>query len=270
MSKKELIEKSIFIITEYYKGNMDPLFNALAQNVLWIGPRSGQMIKGKDVMIQTWNAAEKTSWFTMSGISAESISTGRNNLEVLLEYYVYTHFPDGITDQHHQRIHFSWGDTVHPDQAGIFMIHISNIADGEKFDGKVYASSPEESAIDSMKMHVPDQSEKIIPISGLNDLTYFLRPSSILWIESTDNARHSIIHTPEGTCLSTESTRVLEKKCEGYLLRCHASYLVNPLYVYSLTRFTVTMDDGTALPVPEKKYTAFKKALKDWNYVQPK
>lgn len=264
MSKKELIERSIVFITEYYKGNMKAFFDPLADNVLWIGPRSGQILRGKDTIIQIWSASENNLRFTMSSISAETATTGRNNLEVLLEYYVSTLFPDGTIDKHHQRLHLSWGNASHPDQAEIYMIHISNIADGPEFNGKIYASTPEESKIDSLRNDNQEETKETISVKGINNLTYFLRPSSILWIESTDNAKHSIIHTMEKDCLSIEPTRSLEKKFEGYLLRCHASYLINPLYVSDLRRFTITLDDGTSLPVPEKKYTTFRKALNDW------
>lgn len=266
MNRKDLIEKSILIITEYYKGNTKPYFDALCDNVLWFGPRAGQMLKGKDTMIQIWDKAETDTWFTMSNISAESVSTGRNNLEVMLEYYVYTHFHDGTVLQHHQRLHLSWGDTNGSGSPKIHMIHISNIAAETESGVKVYATTPDESRTDAIRAHIPDIPEKIISVNGMNDITYFFHPSSILWIESTDNAKHSIIHTPEQNCLSTEPVRTLEKKLNGYLLRCHTSYLVNPLFVFSIQRFSVTLNDGTVLPIPEKKYTSFKETLRKWNY----
>lgn len=270
MNRKELIEKSIQIITEYYKGNVDLFLNSVSDNVLWFGPRAGQMLKGKDTMTEIWSHAENNAWFTMSGLSAETTSTGRNNLEVMLEYYVYTHFPEGNVYQHHQRLHLSWGNTDRSNDPQVCMIHISNISDGDAFDGKVYATEPSESRADAIHSHIPDVPEKIITINGMNDLTYFLQPSSILWIESTDHAKHSIIHTVEENLLSPEPVRSLEKKCNEFLLRCHSSYLVNPLYIFSLKRFSVTLNDGTVLPVPEKKYTSFRDALKKWNYEQNK
>ena len=45
---------------------------------------------------------------------------------------------------------------------------------------------------------------------------------------------------------------------EGQFLRCHQSYLVNPLYIRNIRRFKVTMTDGAELPIQEKKYTAFR------------
>ena len=39
---------------------------------------------------------------------------------------------------------------------------------------------------------------------------------------------------------------------------------MNPYHVRSLKRFSLTLTNGTVLPVPEKKYTAFKKMLNRW------
>ena len=44
-------------------------------------------------------------------------------------------------------------------------------------------------------------------------------------------------------------------------LRCHSSHFVNPNHVKSLRRFAVTMPGDQELPIPEKHYTAFKRAL---------
>ena len=49
-----------------------------------------------------------------------------------------------------------------------------------------------------------------------------------------------------------------EKQYGDLLLRCHQSYLVNPGYIRNIRRFKLTLSDGTQLPIPEKKYTAFR------------
>ena len=53
----------------------------------------------------------------------------------------------------------------------------------------------------------------------------------------------------------------LEKRYAHLFLRCHQSYLVNPHFLRNIRRFQVTLTDGTTLPIPEKKYTAFKSAV---------
>ncbi len=44
-------------------------------------------------------------------------------------------------------------------------------------------------------------------------------------------------------------------------LQCHSSHFVNPIHVRGIRRFAVILPGGTELPIPEKGYTAFKRAL---------
>lgn len=49
------LDKSIYIITEYYKNNLNPYFECLADNVLWLGPAEKQEIRGKENIINAFS-----------------------------------------------------------------------------------------------------------------------------------------------------------------------------------------------------------------------
>ncbi|MGI6057209.1 MAG: LytTR family transcriptional regulator DNA-binding domain-containing protein [Bilifractor sp.] len=283
MKRQELIQQSIYIVTEYYKNNLEPFFACLAEDVLWIGPRKEQILRGRETMIRTWSSAEQQPTFSMGNITEYSVSTGTNNLEVMLEYDVHTYFRNGEVDRHHQRLHMSWGCRREENSEGIrepvprvYMIHISNIIGdelppGESVPGKdgsafprVYAGSASESHIDAACTGYSGLSFRSVIGKGDGIVTYFFNSATILWIESADDGRHSLIHALDGTYKSIEPLRYYEAGFSDALLRAHASYLVNPLYVRSLKRFEITMTDGAVLPVPEKKYTAFRNRLLNW------
>jgi len=283
MKRQELIQRSIYIITEYYKNNLEPFFECLAEDVLWFGPRKEQVLRGRETMIRAWASAEQRPTFSMGNITECNVSTGTNNLEVMLEYDVHTFFPNGEVDRHHQRLHMSWGCRREENAEGVrepvprvYMIHISNII-GDEIPAKesisrkggstlpkVYADSASESHIDAAGTGYSGLSFRSVIGKGENIVTYFFNSATILWIESTDNGRHSLIHALDGTYKSMEPLRYYETGFSNALLRAHASYLVNPLYVRSLKRFEITMTDGAVLPVPEKKYTAFRDRLLSW------
>ena len=42
MTANDLIYKSIHIITEYYNNNLQPYFDSISEDVLWIGPAERQ------------------------------------------------------------------------------------------------------------------------------------------------------------------------------------------------------------------------------------
>ena len=59
----------------------------------------------------------------------------------------------------------------------------------------------------------------------------------------------------------SQSIRDIVAAWPELFLRCHSSHFVNPFYVRGIRRFAVMMPGGTELPIPEKTYTAFKRAL---------
>ncbi len=82
-----------------------------------------------------------------------------------------------------------------------------------------------------------------------------------LFPESTTYARHTIPHTTDGDFQASAPTSALEKAHPDLFMRCHECYLVNPEYIVNIKRFSVTLSSGKVLPIPEKKYTAFKNAV---------
>ena len=48
---------------------------------------------------------------------------------------------------------------------------------------------------------------------------------------------------------------------QGFLVRVHSGYIINPRDVVSVWRFRVSLSDGSVIPIPEKKYTAVKALL---------
>lgn len=289
MKRQELIQRSISIITEYYKNNLEPFFDCLSDDVLWFGPRKDQILRGRETIIRTWRSVDQHPTFSMGNITEHSVSIGTNVLEVMLEYDVYTYFENGEVDRHHQRLHISWGCRREQTDSGsreliprVYMIHISNIIEEEPAAPesgnaqnrsalpKVYAGSSSESHIDAAGTGYSGLSFRSVMGKGDNIITYFFNSATVLWIESTDNGRHSLIHALDGTYKSIEPLRYYESGFSGSLLRAHVSYLVNPLYVRSLKRFEITMTDGTILPVPEKKYTAFRDRLLNWKPEVPR
>lgn len=81
---------------------------------------------------------------------------------------------------------------------------------------------------------------------------------TILYISAAHGSKHSEVHTTDGTIEVAASVSALAKQYGRLFLRCHHSHLVNPDYIQNIRRFKVTLSDGTELPIPEKKYTAFR------------
>lgn len=268
MDIHELTEKSIYIITEYYKNNLQPYFDSIDDDILWIGPAEGQFMRTKKVIIDAWQKEEHNLIFSMNNISSTTITSGRQYCEVLLHYIVFTHYPDGSILHHDQRLHYTWCERKVTLEDGstqkipkILMIHISNAFPYDDRD-KIYPVHFADMTIQDMNCAVEG---KRIFVRGIDQFMYYLLASTIQWIESEDKGVHSRIHMiDQKSIVIMDTVSKLSAAYSEFFIRIHASYLINPLYIRNLRRFEVELADGTVLPVPEKKYTRIKKEINNW------
>lgn len=132
MLNQELIDKSIYIITEYYNNNLQPYFEHLSEDTLWIGPADGQEMQGRKTIVSAFSSEQHELTFTMGPIRSVCVPLNEAAYEIILQYEIYTHFPDGHTDLHNQRLQYSWCKTQVPTANGldscweIAAVHLSN------------------------------------------------------------------------------------------------------------------------------------------------
>ncbi len=107
MKTDDLIFRSIFIITEYYKNNLEPFFENISDDILWIGPAQRQQMQGRENLMQVWAAEKHALTFTMGDIKALCVSPHDRVKEILLHYDIYTHYPSGNTTMSDQRLHYT-------------------------------------------------------------------------------------------------------------------------------------------------------------------
>ncbi len=73
------LDKSIYIITEYYKNNLNPYFECLADNVLWLGPAEKQEIRGKENIINAFSNDKHELTFTIGSIKSTLIEINKKS-----------------------------------------------------------------------------------------------------------------------------------------------------------------------------------------------
>ena len=263
MKTDALLYRSIFIITEYYKNNLQPIFESLGEDVLWIGPAERQQIQGRDNLVEAFQAEKHDLTFTMGDITALYISPHRSVKEILLHYDIYTHYPSGNTDMHDQRLHYTWREnrvktaTGNEYRAEIAMIHISNAWKYDRRD-TIY---PVHYETVSMPVRFLTKPERYVTVKASDRNIHRIAEKNILYIETVKRSARLLLHTVTGTITINGTLPDFEKKYPDFLLRIHSSFLVNYAHVREICRFAVIMSDGTRLSVPEKKYTQIKKLL---------
>lgn len=261
MKPDEMINKTIFIIAEYYKNNLQPFFECLSDDVLWIGPAERQQIQGKDRLLQTFAAEKHALTFTMGDIKALCISPHSRVKEVVLHYDIYTHYPSGNTDIHDQRVHFTWREKLMRSAAGrecrqeVVLVHVSNAWRYDRHD-TIYPIHYEK-----VSPRALSRPERYVMVSGVDNNVHRITAERILYIETVKRTARLLVHTEGGTVTVRGTLPDLERNYPDIFLRIHASYLLNPAHVREIHRFSVILSDGTELPVPEKKYTQIKRLL---------
>ncbi len=261
MNQDDIAELSADLIMRYYENEPMPFLQYMDENALWYGPAEGQFIKGRDAMIHAWSEEDHMLTFTVGNMTIETISSHPSFCNVMLSYPVVTHYPDGHDIAVDQRMLLSWGEKQITDEQGnkskrprILVCHISNPHERHD-DDWIYPKRFDQ--IYSGRIVMKPKGERI-HLQGIDRLDYFFLSDTICWIEASSGGKRSIVHSFRGAIEVRASVSKLAGCYPHLFLRCHQSFLVNPHYIRNISRFQVTMTNGTVLPIPEKKYTAFR------------
>lgn len=256
MTTQALMQLSADIITRYYNNEIEPFLSACHPDVLWIGPANTQIIRTRETLIEAFAEEHHNLRFEMHDLVTVPLTTPSSKvLEVLLFFDVDTIWPDNSMQRVKQRIQLSW--VVEGGQPFIRVCHVSNALEYDDRD-VIYPVHYEEDRVRVAVLSGEARAPRIV-LKGANKAMLYLRPAYIDYLETS--GMHTYIHTQNDTRESTERLTAIDKRYPGLFLRCHESYLVNPDHVAEITRFHLTLINGTTLPIPEKKYTAVKKRL---------
>lgn len=253
MTVEEITTLSTDILTQYYNNEIQPFLDHCHEDVFWIGPAQKQMIRTKKTLVESFGKEENQLHFKIYDLTAIPFYISANCTEVLLTFVVDTFWPNGDSNRVFQRIALTW--EIRKATARIRVCHISNPIDYDERDS-IYPIHYLESY---PHMTLYRESSEKLSFKGKNHSILCTGPEQILYLESV--ASHTLIHMTSQVFECTDRLSALHKKLGDRFVRCHASYLVNPLYVQSVERFALTMTDGRRLPIPEKKYTAVKEML---------
>lgn len=258
MTTQALLRLSADIITRYYNNEIEPFLAACHPDVLWIGPANTQIIRTRETLVETFAEEHHNLRFEMHDLVTVPLMTPSSKvLEVLLFYDVDTIWPDNSMQRVKQRVQLSW--VVEGGQPFIRVCHVSNALDYDDRD-VIYPVHYGEDRVRVAVLSGEDRAPRIV-LKGANKAMLYLRPAYIDYLETS--GMHTYIHTQNDIRESTERLTAIDKRYPGLFLRCHESYLVNPDRVTEITRFHLTLINGTTLPIPEKKYTTVKKRLSE-------
>ncbi len=264
MKQSDIADLSADLVMRYYNNEPLPFLEHMDDDALWYGPAQGQFIRGREEMIRIWKAEDHSLTFTVGDMRVEHISSNPTFCNVMLAYSVVIHYPGGHDISVFQRVLLSWGERKVTGEDGsvrriprILVCHISN--PHEKHDDDViYPKNLTQ--VYAGRGIMPQKGERI-HLHGTDHSEYFFLSDNVFWAEASGKGKHSLLHTTEGSVEVLLTIRELAERYPHLFLRCHQSFLVNPHYIRNIRRFEVTLSDGTALPIPAKKYSAFRQQV---------
>lgn len=265
MRTDELIDRSIHIITEYYRNNLEPFFEAISDDVLWIGPSERQYIRGRSTLMETFARERHALTFTMGDIKVMCVAPQDHVREVVLHYDVLTHYPSGTVIPRDQRLHFTWRERRLRDgdarrwEPELVLIHISNAWRYDPAD-TIYPVHYEAIARTVVS---PAEPDRFLTLRAIDGIVHRVAASRIVYVETVKRSARLVVHTGDDAFAVGGTLSAFERDHPGDFVRIHASYLVNPAAVRKIRRFSVTLSDGAVLPIPEKRYTEVKRLLLD-------
>lgn len=254
---KNFSEYVSFLIYEFYKNNITPFLDALDENAVWVGANDGQLIHSAETIKRNFMAEVNSLQYSVGPIYTEIIPHGNSQCDTL-SFFTRTSFhPNGKSATLNLVFHLSWVKDK------TWKMSVISILNRPKKDGRdsVYPVHIHDIA-EMFPQPKIDPSKRLLLKEKGKDNTILIPPERIQWAES--DGHYCIIHFKEYPLTVATDIRSLAGMTKGYLLQCHSSYLVNPFYVSAVRRFSLTLKNGTELPVPEKKYTSFKKQLADF------
>ncbi|MCI7813301.1 MAG: LytTR family DNA-binding domain-containing protein [Lachnospiraceae bacterium] len=127
-----------------------------------------------------------------------------------------------------------------------------------------FQSDLSEALEEYLRQNQEEKEDTVITIEVQNEI-YRFSVSDILYIQAKDN--YLDIITAKKNTLIRYKISDMEKLLEPYqFLRIHKSYLVNYRYIFSLQGKTVTLEDGTQLPISRYRLSEVQEKFKECIY----
>lgn len=266
MNTQKLLQTSIEIMIRYYNNDIEMALSKFHSDILWVGPMQGQIIRSKKLLVDTFRKDINTMTFNLFDMNGQIVYSTSKQCDILLTYMVDSFYPDKSVIRCNQHIFFSWvpEKTEQPDgsiilEPKIRTCLISNTMPHDERDC-IYPNHFTSTSL--TKYYILSTAGKHFATKGRHSEKLYFDENEIIYVES--NRPGCIIHTTISSFECAESVSEIYKKGGDSLIRIHSSYLINPMYIRSIHRFAVTLQNGCVLPVPEKKYTAIKAQITEY------
>ncbi|MBP0982285.1 MAG: LytTR family transcriptional regulator DNA-binding domain-containing protein [Oscillospiraceae bacterium] len=261
---KKMLDKAVELTKEcwrrYWQLDLDFMLDHCADDVTWVGAVQSEFMQGKDQMREDFEQLKKElkpchllcqEYIVMN--NSGSICT------VIGRYLVTTDDNVEYFLQAQQRCTFIWAKNG--ESLEIKHIHVSNpIGEMKIAENEIFVNEMGKMAGEYMKRHIDalNDTTKIVGTSPDGHL-HFINRSEIIYACALN--KYCEIHTINGKIdLKMQISEFLKLAGDGFAA-VHRSYVVNKSYIKEIRPYDVVMIDGSAVPIPMRKFSQIRDML---------
>lgn len=260
MSYKDTEKMTVDAMQRYYMGDPSLLFEYAHPEIIVLSIGKGQLIKGKEDMIEYLsNDTKGEIQYELTGITCNAYPTGGSNQNCMtvLQLDVTAYYPSGRVTRANQRVTVDWKYFRKPEDKWMAMsLHIS-VASEQKNETNVVAQINENYLYETTELI---QEERKYMFKDVLGNSHYTSEMQIVRVQS-DIAYSKIFLRDGGMFRVNKMITELEKELGSNFIRIHRKHIINTKYLISMKNYKLTMRDGTELPVSQKNYSEIKKKL---------
>lgn len=268
MNKKNLINKTMEILSEFCKNNTEPFFQSLDENAWVYGALRGKVVYSKKEIIKRYQQTPNMMTLVLKLKNTNCIPVVSDSCIVVLEYDLSVIGPNGFHEINNQRAVVTWANrkTINPDGSTatvpkIIVADFTNtITDGSKYEeANLFYREMD------MKQSIFRQKYERLFFHGMQKQDYYFYADEIYYIASANEGHHGVVYTLQDKILCFERIAYFEQNYPLYFIRSHSSFLINPLFIQNVSRYECKLNNGEILPISKKRYPDFRKSLAEWH-----
>lgn len=262
--ENELIRKSSMIFHSFFDRDMDTLVTLLDKNFVWIGSYEFQYTKNLEHFLEITQQEQSEAAAQICDEEYQVLNHERDTWILCGRYTAYAWKDETTYLYSRQRTTLVWKWTG--DEFRCIHLHCTMARD-VPLEGKMEPTARHGLNLrwyDYM-LHVEKnakpttENQAHLLLKDTQGSLHYLLPSEVFYVCTED--RNATVYTSTGTIRVHKGLNQLMTEIPS-LLQCHKSWLVNPLYVLEIRRYTITLTGGTEIPIGKSRYEEVRDALK--------
>lgn len=260
--EEKLIQQSSLVFHAYFNRDMDTFVKLLDEDFVWIGSYDFQYSRGIDEFLAITKDEQNESAAMVYDEEYQILARSDN------AYVVYGRFSASAWKNAEtflytrQRATFIWKLT----HDGFKLLHLHcTMARDIPLEGNLDDITKQKDGVhrwyDYMILaenkHLT-QEERIL-FKDIDGGIHYLLPSEILYVSIM--YRDTTIYTStQSFCIRKNLNQLHEMM--PFLVQCHKSWLVNPLYIAEIRRYVITLTNNLQVPIGKSRYNEVRELLK--------